>query len=438
MESAQNIEKLGTTEGPLSGSSPATPAILSSGNDGNPAGAHGMHTKRRRRTVRSGRVVVPVYRIKRSDGRVQWRVRWTDPVAGRKEQTFPTEREAEQHALAVALQIDAQPQSAVFTLSDEEKRAVTTLRRAAEASSAPIGSLISDFLSAREKLPPGTRLSDLSNEWLRRHPATSCPSIDQIVAEFIAVKRSAGRSDRHVQDLEYRLGAFVRAFRCRLDEITGRHVEDWLDRLGVAQRTRTNHLSALANVVGFAERRRYIPRGTLEIGRIERGKTDGEVGVFTPSQLREILTTARSEIVPFLALGAFAGLRHAEAARIEWGQIWAEWVEVKAKQSKTRARRLVPVLPTLRAWVEPLRRTQREMVCPLVNIANEITDLSQRLSFPWVRNGLRHSFASYRLAETQHEGKVAVEMGNSPAMIVQHYRALVTPEAAREWFAVIP
>jgi len=57
---------------------------------------------------------------------------------------------------------------------------------------------------------------------------------------------------------------------------------------------------------------------------------------------------------------------------------------------------------------------------------------------PWKPNALRHSFCSYRLAQTQDAAKVSLEAGNSPAMVFKHYRELVRPAAARQWFAVAP
>jgi hypothetical protein len=42
------------------------------------------------------------------------------------------------------------------------------------------------------------------------------------------------------------------------------------------------------------------------------------------------------------------------------------------------------------------------------------------------------------VAETQNVAQVALEAGNSPQMIFQHYRELVRPEAAKAWFAIVP
>jgi hypothetical protein len=38
----------------------------------------------------------------------------------------------------------------------------------------------------------------------------------------------------------------------------------------------------------------------------------------------------------------------------------------------------------------------------------------------------------------QDANQVALEAGNSPAIIFKHYRELVTEEAAREWFGICP
>ena len=52
----------------------------------------------------------------------------------------------------------------------------------------------------------------------------------------------------------------------------------------------------------------------------------------------------------------------------------------------------------------------------------------------WKRNGLRHSFISYRLAGIKDVGQVSLEAGNSTQMVFKHYRQLVTEEQARAWW----
>ena len=57
----------------------------------------------------------------------------------------------------------------------------------------------------------------------------------------------------------------------------------------------------------------------------------------------------------------------------------------------------------------------------------------------WPNNGLRRSFASYRLAAIHDAPRVSVELGHtSPQMLYSTYRELVLPEAAEQYWKVLP
>ena len=57
----------------------------------------------------------------------------------------------------------------------------------------------------------------------------------------------------------------------------------------------------------------------------------------------------------------------------------------------------------------------------------------------WPINGLRHSFASYRLAAIHDAPRVASELGHtSPAMLYSTYRELVLPEDAERYWKIAP
>jgi hypothetical protein len=52
----------------------------------------------------------------------------------------------------------------------------------------------------------------------------------------------------------------------------------------------------------------------------------------------------------------------------------------------------------------------------------------------WKANGLRHSFASYHLAQHGDPVKTSFQMGNSPAVVHNHYKGLVgNGEVAKFW-----
>jgi hypothetical protein len=56
----------------------------------------------------------------------------------------------------------------------------------------------------------------------------------------------------------------------------------------------------------------------------------------------------------------------------------------------------------------------------------------------WPNNVLRHSYATYRLAQCQDAARVALEMGNSPQMLFRNYRELADERDAAAWFSLIP
>ena len=90
----------------------------------------------------------------------------------------------------------------------------------------------------------------------------------------------------------------------------------------------------------------------------------------------------------------------------------------------------------LRAWIEPLPRTGK--VIRTVLLHREVTALARALKLEWPRNVLRHSFISYRIATVKSADQVALEAGNSAAIIFKHYRELATEAEANEWFGILP
>lgn len=71
-------------------------------------------------------------------------------------------------------------------------------------------------------------------------------------------------------------------------------------------------------------------------------------------------------------------------------------------------------------------------------LINRWARLAVRAKIKWKRNALRHSFGSYRPAVTADLARVSAEMGNSPAIINEHYRALVTEAEGKAWFGILP
>ena len=97
---------------------------------------------------------------------------------------------------------------------------------------------------------------------------------------------------------------------------------------------------------------------------------------------------------------------------------------------------LVSISENLRSWLVPFAR-ESGPVSPLPATYQwhfRKAACAAGLS-PWPHNALRHSFASYLLADNQDAAKVALQLGHTESRtLFAHYRELVTPEAAKAFW----
>ena len=136
---------------------------------------------------------------------------------------------------------------------------------------------------------------------------------------------------------------------------------------------------------------------------------------------------------------AFAGLRDAEIKRLDWNEIDLArgHIEVKAAKAKSARRRLVPIQPNLASWLQPYSGLSGRVVPPAARGKLEQVRKAAGLK-QWPKNGLRHSFASYRLAAIHDAPRVASELGHtSPQMLYSTYREVVRPEEAERYWNIL-
>jgi len=241
----------------------------------------------------------------------------------------------------------------------------------------------------------------------------------------------------------------------RVNEVRRGEIEDWLSESEWSKRTRNNYVSTLSTLFLFARGRDYCAENPAE--KVPRAILDDTPpGILTVKEAAALLDITRkkdSEMLAYVAIGLFAGLRRSELCALEWSEIDrnARTIEVKGAKAKTRQRRIVSISDALLAWLaicpEMPRPTpsRNEDVCGerLNNLYSEERDesgtvLRKAVVSPWPHNALRHSFGSYHYAQHSDENRTAAEMGNSPAVIFRHYRALVKPEATKAFWLLRP
>jgi len=273
-----------------------------------------------------------------------------------------------------------------------------------------------------------------------RHKTVTPMKVADVVAELIKLKTSRGAAPRYLDDLNFRLDKFAAAFPCPIGSVTTAEVQAWLDGLKLSSQSYANNRRVAHLLFEFATARGFALDN--QVAGIERVKVhNGAVEIFTPEEAAKLLAAAPKDFRPCLALGLFAGLRSAEIERLSWQDLdlKAGHIIVGAKTAKTRSRRIVPICDALAAWLTSYAGQQGSL-WPHGRICfHKRQEASAKAAgVPWKRNAARHSFASYRLAQTQNAAQVALECGNSPQVIFKHYRELVQPADAQRWFAVKP
>ena len=113
------------------------------------------------------------------------------------------------------------------------------------------------------------------------------------------------------------------------------------------------------------------------------------------------------------------------------------FIRVSAAKGNTAQKRLIPIADNLRQWLALCRRDSG-LVCEIMRTPDALKRLAERAKVRWKHNALRHSYASYRMAEVKNAAQVSLDVGNSPKMVFRHYRELVTEAEAKAWFAILP
>jgi len=501
--------------------------------------------------VPSGSVTVKIYKVrnkayhrKSKTGRVVESKRFGYTVsyfAGGKrwQKMFADFDEAYRSAKSKADTLSAGELDAL-ELGAAEARAYVNCVMMAKVTGLELEVLVKDYVEAWTSLGGRATVPEAAREYAQRHHHTQPKkTVPQAVEEMIALREKDGTSDAYLKVLKVYLGQFKEKFGNNLTSLTSTMMTDYFRTLPVSARSKNNARATVGAFLKFCKQSGWLPRDHEGVTNVPKFKERASevIEIYSPKELVEILTVAREEMIPFLTLGAFAGLRTAEIERLDWSEVQLKdkepFIEIKASKAKTASRRLVPVSENLAQWLKPHRK-EHGRVWDFKNSAKQIAWLMEDLSevramaaihkaverlgrgdstphpsplpgrggegarkrkgwtqdeldaahkarrklerkafaerqakakaeghkapeepleqvtalpdgtevtyqrAEWRKNALRHSFISYRLAEIHDVAKVALEAGNSPQIIFQHYRELVRPDDARKWFGILP
>jgi len=389
-----------------------------------------------------GAATVRIYPTIRKNGYAQNCVCWKEG-GRRRMRCFACLDEAQMVAQQISVRL-----TNGWSLGDEVTRRDIEILRHCEGLARPFGvalvAAVEEWASARKTAGPIPLADAVRFYQVNRTDLLPSKSVPEVAGEFVESLKARGVSAQYVSCARLHLKSFAAKVGGEIAEVSVADINRYLTGLAHLGPVSKNGMRRnIVTMFSFAKRQGYLhPERKTAAEQSEKFKeAETEIQIFTPEEMERILLASHQRVLPFLAIGAFAGIRSAEIHRLDWEDI--KWdrghIEIAGKKAKTAARRLVPLTDNLKAWLAPWREATGPIV-PISDTPGALSDVAVKARIPggWRQNALRHSFISYRVAETGDVPRTALEAGNSPKMIFRHYREVVDGEASKAWFSIMP
>lgn len=270
---------------------------------------------------------------------------------------------------------------------------------------------------------------------------TKAPPLGELVSAYIATKDSYSKDYR--SHLEASLAKqMVPHFGDDRDisSISRDEIQEWLDLGSENQYSYRNRRGYVRALMRWALDKGYI----REVPKTRVPKINaGTPNALSVDQAEALFSANREypEACAMLAIGAFAGLRSVNIARIEPGEIRLgdRQIFIPAAKFKTGRSHLIEHVPdNLWAWLDA---GTVEAVCGWSpRYQRHVLDgCYARANITPPKNALRHSFATYKCALDGSAERASYILGHTnPAEIWQSYKGIATKADAERYFAILP
>jgi integrase len=297
---------------------------------------------------------------------------------------------------------------------------------------------------AFERLAPyAIALNSVIADFIARHQAkTKSVTFKTLFDSFTGSKKN--RSEAYLRGLKYTLPRFFRLHDVKVSEIGPAELDAQMN--GMTPAVRNAFLRNLRAVFNFGVKRGWLetnPISKLDFENIKKG----EVVTLSPTESEALMTAAESDndLLPYHALGLFAGIRPLELERLEWRHVdlVESHIEIVAAVSKTGRRRIIDIEPNLKAWLGSYvaRGGSTEgKVTPTINLRKKLRDIRAAAGLTeWTQDVARHSYASYWLAEHGDINRLTLQMGHENSdMLWKHYHKASKKKDAALYWTIMP
>lgn len=394
----------------------------------------------------------------------KWSIQGTAPLLGRVRKQYPTKDIAELESQKMITQVGnhlagSQIRETLLTKAQEKDASLALQIMQTDPKLQGFGSLLEivNFAKSRSNgIQNNVTLLEAGNTYINDLTARGRDEsyLTQVRNKLIRLQNFFDE-EMLVQDFtKDMIRAWIRGDNRDCSPFSGKEV---------TKTTKTAELTFLKGFFNFCRGQDWIDFSPCE-GVKSYGKEKAEIKALSLEETQLILDIAKAhsdEAYAYFALSLFAGLRPEELrpsdgdAQVMWEDFTfrtkgASTLEVGYRVGKVTSRRvvelpgnLVSILSSIRkdsgAVIESSYATWRGIKDYIrakagykvygqhfKHIDPDLAKVSNRADRPkYVRDVLRHSAITYRLEIEQNKDAVANWAGNSPAVIDQHYRALV-------------
>lgn len=279
----------------------------------------------------------------------------------------------------------------------------------------------------------------------KHRSTTKTCTLKNALDELLVAKQVANCRPRHIGNLEWYLGRFIKGRESKdVSTIGEPELNEWFAGSKDAPRSRRGYMALLSTFFTHCWRRGYVAENPVK--RMQPIHIDREVPkVLTLDQCEKALKFVQEKkpnLLAWLILTLFVGLRpESEADFTEWSDIDLKKNRIVLNKTKTRRHRIIDLsfCPPAIAWLNTAEKV--ECPLPLANVTRRryLRALRGHLGLErWPQDILRHTAASNLLAHHQDAGKVAEFLGNSAGTLIRDYKALIFKEDAGKFFKLLP
>jgi integrase len=324
--------------------------------------------------------------------------------------------------------------------------------------------------------PDSIEISDSDKQWisyLHVELGHNLGALPQILEHWkltaASVRNPCTVSEMVTKYLEYREGDAAPTTlggmrsRCRrfsamfpfreVHEITTSDVRAFLDSRE-DRTSKRNDYKELSPMFSWAREQGMVVINPLS--EIKRPRANnGAPEILTIDAFEKLLKAADKDyqdLMPFLVLAGFAGLRTCELLQEREDDQVLQWTDLDgwnvlkirpevAKQTSRESgdRRFVKLEPAVKHWLSHLRQDSgRVLNRSQSSFRERMALLKTGVGVEMPDNVLRHSYASYWIAghRKQGFGELAINMGNSEATAKRHYVDSLHPADGKKWFGL--